>query len=194
MYAGLGLPRRLGWCALALAVCHCSFSATPAGVAPDRDAAVQDSATRDAAAHDGPAGDDATAAATDAASGCPASYTLKFHGHSYRPVLEGAYPSVVASCHADGQYVVAINDSNENTWVLGQLVSSNNFVWIGLHFTAGTWTWDDGTPLGAGFESFVGPPPTSPADPCVDAHQTDGAWASFRCDAPHPTLCECNGP
>jgi hypothetical protein len=157
----------------------------PASVGPGHD---------DAAVHDGPAGGDATdAAALDAPAGCPASYTLKFNGHSYRPVPADMYPNLVASCHADGQYVVAINDSGENTWALAQLDSPNKFVWIGLHFTAGAWTWDDGTPLGAGFESFAGAPPTNPPDPCVDAHQTDGAWASFPCANPHPTLCECNG-
>jgi hypothetical protein len=129
-------------------------------------------------------------------SGCPANYTLKFNGHSYRTVAQNTYANVVASCHADGQHVVAINDSAENTFVLGQLVSSNSFVWIGLHFTAATatWTWDDGTPLGTGFESFAGAPPANPTDPCVNAHQTDGSWVTFSCSASHPTLCECNGP
>jgi len=125
-------------------------------------------------------------------SSCPASYTLKFNGHSYRSVPQDTYANVVASCHADGQHVVVINDSSENTWALGQLVSSNSFVWIGLHF-ATAWTWDDGTTLGSGFENFVGGVPTSPANPCVDAHQTDGTWATFACTAVHPTLCECDG-
>ena len=131
-----------------------------------------------------------------AAPGCPASYTLKFNGHSYRAVAQNTYANVVASCHADGQHVVVINDSAENTFALGQLVSSNSFVWIGLHYTAATasWTWDDGTPLGTGFESFSGAPPTNPADPCVNARQTDSAWLTFSCTASHPTLCECDGP
>jgi hypothetical protein len=125
---------------------------------------------------------------------CPASYTLKFNGHSYRATSVDTYPNVAASCHADGQHVVAINDSSENTWALGQLTSSNSFVWIGLHFTAGTWMWDDGTTLGSGFEAFSGAPPTNPSNPCVNAHQTNGSWATFSCTATHPTLCECDGP
>ncbi len=125
---------------------------------------------------------------------CPASYTLKFNGHSYRATSVDTYANVAASCHADGQHVVVINDSSENTWALGQLTSSNSFVWIGLHFTAGVWTWDDGTPLGAGFEAFSGAPPTNPSNPCVDAHQTDGSWATFGCTNTHPALCECDGP
>lgn len=127
---------------------------------------------------------------------CPASYTLKFNGHSYRAVAQNTYANVVTSCHADGQHVVKIDDSSENTFVLNQLVSSNKFVWIGLNFTTATasYTWDDGTPLGTGFESFVGAPPTNPANPCVDANQTDSSWASFSCTATHPSLCECNGP
>jgi lectin-like protein len=130
------------------------------------------------------------------ASICPSSYSLKFNGHSYRAAPLGTYASVAASCHADGQHVVAINDSSENTFALGQIVSSNKFVWIGLHFTAATaiWSWDDGTPLGSGFESFAGAPPTNPANPCVDANQTDESWATFSCTATHPSLCECDGP
>src|SRR5262249_3394302 len=109
---------------------------------------------------------------TSAAS-CPAGYALKFNGHSYRAAAPDRDAHPVASCHADGQHVVVINDSAENTWALGQLTSSNHFVWIGLHFTAATasWTWDDGTPLGSGFESFSGAPPTNPSSPCVDASQ-----------------------
>ncbi len=127
-------------------------------------------------------------------AGCPASYTLKFNGHSYRSAAQDTYANVAASCHADGQHVVVINDSAENTWALGQVTSSNGFVWIGLHFAASTWTWDDGTPLGTGFENFTGGTPTSPTNPCVDAHQTDGSWATFSCTATHPSLCECDGP
>lgn len=131
-----------------------------------------------------------------AGTSCPASYTLKFNGHSYRAVSAVTYANVVASCHADGQHVVVINDSSENTWALGQLTSSNGFVWIGLQFTTATatWTWDDGTPLGSGFEAFSGAPPTSPSSPCVNARQTDGAWLPFSCTATHPALCECDGP
>lgn len=125
---------------------------------------------------------------------CPASYTLKFNGHSYRATSVDTYPNVVASCHADGEHVVVINDSSENTWALGQLTSSNSFVWIGLHFTSGAWMWDDGTALGSGFEAFSGAPPTNPSNPCVNAHQTDGSWLTFSCTATHPTLCECDGP
>lgn len=125
---------------------------------------------------------------------CPASYTLKFNGHSYRATSVDTYANDAASCHADGQHVVVINDSSENTWVMGQLTSANSFIWIGLHFTASAWTWDDGTLLGSGFEAFSGAPPTSPSNPCVDAHQTDGSWATFSCTATHPTLCECDGP
>jgi Lectin C-type domain len=93
------------------------------------------------------------------------------------------YANVAASCHADGEHVVVINDSSENTWALGQLTSSNSFVWIGLHFTSGAWTWDDGTALGSGFEAFSGAPPTNPSNPCVNAHQTDGSWLTFSCTA-----------
>jgi hypothetical protein len=125
---------------------------------------------------------------------CPASYALKFNGHSYRATSVDTYANVVASCHADGEHVVVINDSSENTWALGQLTSSNGFVWIGLHFTSGAWTWDDGTALGSGFEAFSGAPPTSPSNPCVNARQTDGSWLTFSCTATHPTLCECDGP
>jgi hypothetical protein len=125
---------------------------------------------------------------------CPASYALKFNGHSYRATSVDTYANVVASCRADGEHVVVINDSSENTWALGQLTSSNGFVWIGLHFTSGAWTWDDGTALGSGFEAFSGAPPTSPSNPCVNARQTDGAWLTFSCTATHPTLCECDGP
>ena len=125
---------------------------------------------------------------------CPASYTLKFNGHSYRATSVDTYANDAASCRADGEHVVVINDSSENTWALGQLTSSNGFVWIGLHFTAGAWTWDDGTLLGSGFEAFSGAPPTNPSNPCVNAHQTDGSWVTFSCTATHPTLCECDGP
>ena len=129
-----------------------------------------------------------------AGTSCPASYTLKFNGHSYRATSVDTYTNDAASCHADGQHVVVINDSSENTWALGQLTSSNSFVWIGLHFTSGAWTWDDGTALGSGFQAFSGGPPTSPSNPCVNAHQTDGSWLTFSCTATHPTLCECDGP
>jgi hypothetical protein len=92
-----------------------------------------------------------------------------------------------------GQHVIVINDSSENTWAMGQLTSSNGFVWIGLQFTASAWTWDDGTLLGSGFEAFSGGVPTSPTNACVNARQSDGSWLTFSCTATHPTLCECDG-
>jgi hypothetical protein len=138
--------------------------------------------------------DAAPAADAGPPAGCPATYSLKFNGHSYVAAPSDTYANVVASCHADGQHVIVINDDNENTWAMDQLISSNNFVWIGLHFTSGAWTWDDGTLLGSGYESFTGGVPTNPTDPCVDAFQLDGSWSAFRCTAIHPTLCECDGP
>ncbi len=77
---------------------------------------------------------------------------------------------------------------------MGQLTSSNSFIWIGLHFTSGTWTWDDGALQGSDFEAFTTGVPGNPTNPCVDAHQTDGSWSTFSCTATHPTLCECDGP
>ena len=76
---------------------------------------------------------------------------------------------------------------------MGQLTSSNSFVWIGLHFTSGAWTWDDGTLLGSGFQAFTGGVPTNPTNLCVNANQTDGSWLTFSCTAAHPTLCACDG-
>ncbi len=145
-----------------------------------------------------PVAGDAGSPTADASppAGCPASYTLKFNGHSYRAASVDTYTNVAASCHADGQHVVVINDDSENTWALGQLISSNNYVWIGLQFTlaTSTWTWDDGTPLGSGFESFFNGVPTNPPNSCVDAFQLDGSWSPFACTATHPTLCECDRP
>jgi hypothetical protein len=143
-----------------------------------------------------PVAADAGSPATDAglSASCPASYTLKFNGHSYLVASSDTYANVVASCHADGQHVIVINDDGENMWAMDQLISSNNYVWIGLHFTAGAWTWDDGTLLGSGFENFLNGVPINPTDPCVDAFQLDGSWSPFGCMAIHPTLCECDGP
>lgn len=129
---------------------------------------------------------------------CPATYDLKFGGHSYRKTTAlSDYTTIVNECHDGSGYVVAIDDGNEDSWVKNQF-GSTGYIWIGLHYdTPMGYRWDNHARLGT-FNNFSGGAvPAPPTDPCVDkalSPSAAGVWEPYTCGQAHQSLCECDGP
>jgi hypothetical protein len=166
-------------------VAGCGFSSPSAPSAAPGDAAND-------RPHDAQA--DATAL-SDATASCPGTYTLHFGGHSYRKTTATTdYPGVVNDCHDGRGYVVAINDSAEDTWVKIQF-GSNGYIWIGLQFSSSSYQWDNHVPLGTYNDFAGGVVPVTPAASCVDyLLSTGGMWAPYTCTQMHQSMCECDAP
>jgi hypothetical protein len=173
-------------------VAGCSFSAQ---VAPSD--ATNDRSLDAPVAPSDAANDRSLDAQVDAVASCPATYNLHFGGHSYRKTAAPTdYPGVVSDCNDGRGYVVAIDASDEDTWVKNQFGSSG-YIWIGLQFESPGYRWNNHVPLGTYNNFMGGTVPAAPADPCVDkslSPSTGGAWEPFTCTQQHQSLCECDAP
>ena len=78
------------------------------------------------------------------------------NGHWYGLTELATWPGAEAQAQLFSGYLVAINDANENAWVLANIATCEN-VWIGLYqdeddaaFSEpdGGWNWSNGDPLG----------------------------------------------
>lgn len=70
-----------------------------------------------------------------------------YNGHAYIRIMCAGYDAAKARAQAEGAYLVAINDAEEQKWVSSTF--GNELYWIGLHKTdSGQWLWDSKEPLG----------------------------------------------
>ena len=69
------------------------------------------------------------------------------NGHAYRKIRCRSLNDAKKQAAANGAYLVAINDENEQKWISG--VFGNHLYWIGLSDTKteGQWVWENGKPL-----------------------------------------------
>ncbi|MCG9127577.1 hypothetical protein JT359_08270 [Candidatus Poribacteria bacterium] len=69
------------------------------------------------------------------------------NGHAYRKIQCRSLNDAKKQATANGAYLVAINDENEQKWLSG--VFGNHIYWIGLsdEKNEGEWIWDSGEPL-----------------------------------------------
>ncbi len=70
-----------------------------------------------------------------------------YNGHAYVRIMCEGYDAAKARAQAEGAYLVAINDAEEQKWVSSTF--GYELYWIGLHKTdSGQWLWDSKDPLG----------------------------------------------
>jgi len=83
--------------------------------------------------------------------------------------------------------------------IIRKFLDQWNDFWFGLWYNnvAVEWYWVEGTPLGAGYENFIGPPPADPdhcacivGDGGVSVNEDDGEWISALCTLEQPFICE----
>ncbi len=92
------------------------------------------------------------------------------------------------NCAAMGATLIEISDNTENTRVQnGGDIDFDDNVWIGLHQTEATWSWDDGTPYT--YKKWQG------ADPATNSMcaylQTNNNWVAASCETTRLYGCEC---
>ena len=69
-----------------------------------------------------------------------------YNGHAYVKITCEGYDAAKARAKAEGAYVVAINDAEEQKWVSSTF--GYELFWIGLHNTEdGQWGWDSEEPI-----------------------------------------------
>ena len=70
-----------------------------------------------------------------------------YNGHAYIKITCESYDAAKARAQAEGAYLVAINDAEEQKWVSSTF--GNELYWIGMHKTeSGQWLWDSKESLG----------------------------------------------
>ncbi|MDB4957569.1 MAG: hypothetical protein JWO36_5138 [Myxococcales bacterium] len=114
----------------------------------------------------------------------------------YRVMLTGQlWLDAEADCESDGGHLIVIDDSNENNWLVNQLVlAAAPSAWIGSsdHVMEGTFRWVTGAPMS--FANWdVGEPNNSlSSEDCVQIY-VSGVWNDSRCYANQFVyVCECD--
>ena len=69
-----------------------------------------------------------------------------YNGHAYVRIMCEGYDAAKGRAAAEGAYLVAINDAEEQKWLSSTF--GNELYWIGLHKTDnGQWLWDNEEPI-----------------------------------------------
>uniref|UniRef100_A0AC34Q6V3 C-type lectin domain-containing protein n=1 Tax=Panagrolaimus sp. JU765 TaxID=591449 RepID=A0AC34Q6V3_9BILA len=130
-------------------------------------------------------------------SNCPSYAVQGFGGDTRCYVFKATTVGFVKGhdvCAELSGTLVSIPNVAVDTWIQSQTmdlfggIGLNSF-WIGANaFTNGTWSWNDGTPIGyKHWKEYQ--PATDATHICAAAYTIDGSWFSSLCSVERPFIC-----
>ena len=128
----------------------------------------------------------------DQLDGCPAGSTLNNAQCFTFSGMAATFAAATSACAAMGGALATMTADNEAFLYSLADMAANDRAWIGLEFTMGSWTWQDGSPYG-GFTDWPAAEPTNPNRACGEARASSsstGAWNNRPCDNNRRYICQ----